>query len=61
VLQGGFRGMTSSNSDGDGGSNMRKKGKTGNPDEVNIIIASFYAIKLILCFTSNKGVRRLRS
>jgi hypothetical protein len=35
ALQGGFKGMTSSNFDGNGGSNKRKKGKTGNPDEVN--------------------------
>ena len=41
VLQGGFKGMTSSNSDGNGGSNKRKKGKTGNPDEVNLVLINF--------------------
>jgi len=44
VLQGGFKGMTSSNSDGNGGINKRKKGKTGNSDEVNLFMIIFLMI-----------------
>jgi len=53
LLPGNFKGMTTSESVG-----SKRKGKTGNT-EVNIVIAYFYAIKILLCFTFLQGLGRL--
>jgi len=56
ILPGNFTGMTTNDYAG-----SKRKGKTGNLDQVNRVIAVFYVIKYNLCFTSIKGLGRLRS